>query len=220
MNGYKSNTVDACQISFPTNFHGLCTNLFATRFAIMYKPTSGMAWAFMFISSLQSVFAITIDSILLHGFNKRLLSLELDDESKMEYITQQTMRLAPTYIIILILGCLYHPALCWDTLRLQNFTQMIGACLFSLAIFGYSLLQILQIRHAIAEIQAFEPRFRKMSAADNQLTLALPGVIAITTTTLSLVAWRLTNIFAWTTYKQFSADMVVRRRYMLLQVDL
>lgn len=184
----------------------------------IYRPSSVWAWAFLMTACLQSASAIIIDCVLLYKFNERLLSLHLDGDTDITYTKQQALRTAPTYLVILVLGSCYHPLLAWDTLRLQSVVQMIAVCIFGAAIFGYSLVQALQIHNTIEEIRSYEIGFLAMSRVEDGLIIALPLVIAVTATVLCFIAWRLVQVFAWTVYKDFSADIAVKRRYMLLQV--
>ena len=49
--------------------------------------------------------------------------------------------------------------------------------------------------------------------------LACPCVIALGTILLSGVAWKLYHEFAWTIYKNISADLRLKRRYLTFQVS-
>jgi hypothetical protein len=48
--------------------------------------------------------------------------------------------------------------------------------------------------------------------------VAVPCVIAFFTVVLTGVAWKLYDEFAWTIYKQISADLRMKRRFLTFQV--
>lgn len=186
----------------------------------MYRPTSAWAWAFLATACFQALFTIVVDSFLLYNLNRSLLSLRVDTASEMESYRQRAIRLTPTYLVILVLGVLYHASLSWDTLRLQNTVQICGVCLFGAAISAYSLAEVVQVRSAVNYFRLHAPESGSLlTAAESRLLVAMPIMLAITTLALCLLAWKLSQLFAWTIYKNFSADMNVRRRYMLLEVS-
>ena len=186
----------------------------------MYRPTSAWALAFLATACFQALFAIVVDSFLLYKFNRSLLSLRVDTDSEMGTFKQRAIRLTPTYLVILVLGVLYHASLSWDTLRLQNTVQICGVCLFGAAIAAYSLAEVVQVRSAVSYFRIHAPESGlPLSAAESRLLVAMPIMLAITTLALCLLAWKLSQLFAWTIYKNFSADVNVRRRYMLLEVS-
>jgi hypothetical protein len=48
--------------------------------------------------------------------------------------------------------------------------------------------------------------------------LAVPCIIAFFTVAMSAEAWKLYDEFAWTIYKQISADLRMKRRFLTFQV--
>lgn len=48
--------------------------------------------------------------------------------------------------------------------------------------------------------------------------LAVPCIIALFTVVMSFTAWKLYDEFAWTIYKQISADLRMKRRFLTFQV--
>lgn len=186
----------------------------------MYRPTSVWAWAFLGTACFQACFAIIVDSFLLYKFDRRLLSLSVDSESDLESSRNHAMGLTPTYLVILIIGLLYHISLSWDTLRLQNTIQICGVCCFAAAMSIYSVAEVIEVRSAVSYFRMHMPASGiLLTAAESGLLVAIPAVLAITTLGLCFFAWKLSQMFAWTIYKSFSADMDVRKRYMLLEVS-
>lgn len=161
-----------------------------------------------------------VDSFLLYKFDQRLLSLSVDADSDAESSRKHAMGLTPTYLVVLILGFLYHITLSWDTLRLQNTIQICGVCCFAAAMSAYSMAEVIEVRSAVNDLRIHMPASGTLlTAAESGLLVAIPAVLAITTLGLCFLAWKLSQMFAWTIYKSFSADMDIRKRYTLLEVS-
>lgn len=186
----------------------------------MFRPTSAWAWAFLGTACFQACFTIIIDSFLLYKFDQRLLSLNVDTGSDVESSRKHAMGLTPTYLVILVLGLLYHISLSWDTLRLQNTIQICGVCCFAAAMSAYAMAEVIEVRSAVSDFRIHMPASGTLlTAAEDGLLVAIPAVLAITTLGLCFLAWKLSRMFAWTIYKSFSADMNIRKRYTLLEVS-
>lgn len=167
------------------------------------------------------MFTIIVDSFLLYKFDHRLLALSVDTDSEAGSSKQHAMGLTPMYLVVLILGLLFHASLSWDSLRLQNKVQIYGVCSFAAAMSAYSVAEVIQVRSAVSYFRVHVPESGTLlTAAESGLLVAIPIVIAITTLGLCLLAWKLSQTFAWTIYKNFSADVGVRKKYTLLEVSV
>lgn len=187
----------------------------------MYRPTSIWGWAFLGTACFQALFTIIVDSFLLYRFDHRLQSLSIDTGSDVASAKTHAMGLTPMYLVVLVLGLLYHTALSWDSLRLQNKVQIYGVCSFAAAMSAYSVAEVIQIRSAVSYFRIHVPGSGPLlTAAESGLLVAIPVVLAITTFGLCLLAWKLSQTFAWTIYKNFSADVGVRKKYTLLEVSV
>lgn len=90
----------------------------------------------------------------------------------------------------------------------------------NLGILVYTAIQIDQIKEAVDAL-----KFKNMIApgyweAVESYLDALPCVVALGSVCLAFVAWKLYGEFAWTIYKQISADLRMKRRYLVFQVRL
>ena len=132
------------------------------------------------------------------------------------------VRAIDTYLALFIFGFFYQIGLTWDVLRLKNTIQVIGLCMYNCGLVIYAAVQPDQIHDAIAAAIAADPT----SKIDNDLWLALrpyliavPCVIALGTLVMSFIAWKLYDEFAWSIYKHISADLAMKRRYLVYQVS-
>ena len=186
----------------------------------MYRPTSTWGWAFLGTACSQAMFTIIVDSFLLYRFDHRLLALNVDTDSDVASSKQHAMGLTPMYLVVLVLGLFYHTTLSWDSLRLQNKVQIYGVCSFAAAMSAYSVAQVIQVQSAVSYFRVHVPGSQPLlTAAESGFLVAIPVVLAITTLGLCLLAWKLSQTFAWTIYKNFSADVGVRKKYTLFEVS-
>lgn len=125
----------------------------------------------------------------------------------------------PTYLALFIFGFIYELVLAWDALRLKNTIQVIGICIYNVGMVIYSSVQMEQVDEAITDLlgngQIEHDTWRNLKP----LLIAAPCVIALGTVSLSFVAYKLYNEFAWTIYKHISADLRLKRRYLTYQVS-
>jgi hypothetical protein len=124
----------------------------------------------------------------------------------------------PTYLSLLIFGFVYQLVLVYDALANKNTIQVIGLCMMNLGILVYTAIQIDQIKDATNALLGkhfIEPGYW---TSVQPYLIALPCIVALGTVLLSLIAWKLYDEFAWTIYKQISADLRLKRRYLVFQV--
>jgi hypothetical protein len=131
----------------------------------------------------------------------------------------------PTYLTLFIFGFIYQFILVFDALRLKNTIQIIGLCICNLGFLIYAAVQMNQIRDAVLGLKDHrQPTASKSQAAakfwrdTKPFLTAIPCVIAVGSICMSFVAWKLYNEFAWTIYKNISADLRLKRRYLAYQV--
>lgn len=125
----------------------------------------------------------------------------------------------PTYLSLFIFGFIYEMWLVYDSLKLKNTIQIIGLCIYNVGLLIESAVQTDQIRDAINEEDSGrEPLRPDFDAIIKPFTIALPIVMAVGTVLMSLVAWKLYDEFSWSIYKNISADLRLKRRYLSYQV--
>lgn len=128
-------------------------------------------------------------------------------------------RTIPTYLALLILGFIYEIVLVFDALAAKNTIQVIGICMMNLAMMVYTAIQIDQIHEAFVYLNS-QRLIRVDYWSDvHPYLIALPAITGLGTVALSFMAYKLYEEFAWTIYKQISADLRLKRRYLVYQVS-
>jgi hypothetical protein len=131
----------------------------------------------------------------------------------------QASKAMPTYFSLFLFAEVFGVGLTWDSLRLKNTIQVIGLCIYHLALATYSIIQISQIRDALtaAELRNI------WDGSDGNLAIrpflyAIPPIILTSNAILVFLAIRLYREMGWTIYKKIGADLQMRRRYMAYQI--
>lgn len=133
-------------------------------------------------------------------------------------------RAIPTSLTLYIFGFLYQLVLVYDALRLQNTIQVIGLCIFNVALLVYASVQMTQIHDAVGHLQTVTKETPtglidpSVWDGTKQYLTAVPCIIALGFVLMSVVAWKLYDEFAWMIYKHISADLRMKRRYLTFQV--
>ena len=131
----------------------------------------------------------------------------------------------PTTLTLFIFAFIYEVVLVFDALRLKNTIQVIGLCLCNVGLVIYAAVQIKSIRDSASRVQS--EVFRKGKSRNNvdkflkdtrPYLTAIPCILSVGSIAMCFVAYKLYNEFAWTIYKQISADLRLKRRYLAFQV--
>lgn len=125
----------------------------------------------------------------------------------------------PTYLGLLIFAFIYQLILVYDGLAAKNTIQIIGLVFMNLAILIYTAIQIDQIEEAYKSLLALHFITEDYWPGVKPFLIALPLIVALSTLVLGFIAWKLYGEFAWTIYKQISADLRMKRRYLVYQVS-
>lgn len=151
-----------------------------------------------------------------------------DDDTSAQYKT------IPTFLTLFIFGFLYELLLVWDALRLKNTIQIIGICIANLALLVYTAIQIDQIHEALTllgqndRLDGGYTNDKNVVITPEQalwdevqgFLIAIPIILAVGTIVLSLIAWKLYQVFAWDILKQIGADYRMKKRFLHYQVSL
>jgi hypothetical protein len=128
------------------------------------------------------------------------------------------VRSIPTYLSLLIFGFVYQLVLVYDALANKNTIQIIGLCIMNLGILVYTAIQIDQIKDATKALISKHMIEEGYWGIVQPYLITLPCVIALGSVLLGYAAWKLYDEFAWTIYKTISADLRLKRRYLVYQV--
>lgn len=142
-------------------------------------------------------------------------------DKKTEHPELQTI---PTFLTLYIFAFLFQLLLVFDALRAKNTIQVIGLCMFNAALLLYAAIQLTQIQHAIGTLSRATDTLPHGAIQDGLWSsvkpylIAVPCIIALGFVLMSIAAWKLYDEFAWTIYKEISADLKMKRRYLTYQV--
>jgi len=180
----------------------------------MYIPKTGWSWAFLTIAILESLLVLGFEGYVFALFQNNVKDIAAD----MNPVPTQT-RTIPTYLTLFIFGHVFFVGLVYDALRLKNTIQIIGLCIFNLALLVYGAIQIDQIKEANEWLlnQGLLEDTTVWSKIQPFL-IAIPCILALCTVLMSIICWKLYDEFAWTIYKHISADVRMKRRYLTYQI--
>ena len=124
----------------------------------------------------------------------------------------------PTSLTLYIFAMIYWLYLTWDALRLKNTIQVIGLCISDYALIVYGAVQTKQIADIVGNLRT---KGVEIGGAVNETWgsfVAIPCVIAAGAVAMTFVGRKLYDEFAWTIYKNISADLRMKQRYLNYQV--
>lgn len=130
-------------------------------------------------------------------------------------------RAIPTYFALFLFAEIFGLVVAWDSLRLKNTIQVIGLCIYHLALLAYAVIQIDQIRDSLLSLSLLNDAIWGRSIDSLQPWLVtIPCIIGAGTIVMGYFAYRLYEEFGWTIFKHIGADLAMRRRYMAYQIFL
>ncbi|RPA83709.1 hypothetical protein BJ508DRAFT_304582 [Ascobolus immersus RN42] len=190
---------------------------------MVYRPKTFWSWSFLLIALVESLIVLAFEGYVFAKFQNNLV--DRDDRiangvnNDFQYPQERTI---PTYLTLFIFGHLFMLFMVYDALRLKNTIQIIGLCLFNVALLIYAAIQKDQIKEADQYLKTEGARAlvdkEGVWKAIEPFLIAIPCVLALGTVLLSVVCWKLYDEFAWTIYKHISADLRMKRRYLTFQI--
>jgi hypothetical protein len=83
----------------------------------------------------------------------------------------------------------------------------------------YAAVQVDQIRNSVFALGNYVTSADQLWNNVHPYLVAAPCTLALGTSTMSFVAWKLYEEFAWTIYKHISADLRMKQRFLTFQVS-
>ena len=147
-----------------------------------------------------------------------LLQHPNNDTNRPEVATY--LKEVPTSLTLYIFAMIYWLYLTWDALRLKNTIQVIGLCISNFALVVYGAVQTKQVRDIVSQLSELNIQVTDETQSQiNPGLIANPIVLAVGAILMCIVARKqLYEEFSWTIYKNISADMAMRRRFLTYQV--
>jgi len=173
----------------------------------MYIPNTTWTWSFLIVTIVQAAIGLALEGYI---FAKFQTSLRDNGEH-----TNQAHAIT-AYLSLFIFGYLYELYLAWDALRRKNTIQVIGLCAYNLGLMIYAAVQMDQIRDAVTSLGG--EVLPDLYNDEKPLLVAVPCVLALGSIIMGFITWKLYDEFAWTIYKNISADVRMKRRYLAYQV--
>lgn len=183
---------------------------------MLIMPSSRWSWIFMGTTLFQCIVALALEGYVFGKFQASLLHKAREDVDGQGPLSGALT--IPTYLALFIFGFLYELVLVWDALRLKNTIQVIGICMYNLGMLIYAAVEMSQVDDAIHSLQSGDAIKPLTWNSLRPYLIATPCLIALCSVIMSFVAWKLYDEFAWTIYKQISADLRLKRRFLTYQV--
>lgn len=201
----------------------------------MYIPDSLWSWSFLLVAVVQACIALGLEGSVHRLGDERIAKTVVLLTSFCSYVFAEfeialapgassagsVTRTIPCYLSLLIFGFFYQLLLVYDALNKKNTIQIIGICAYNGAILVYTAIQIEQINSAISTLintHNIRQDYVGLWAHVHPFLIAVPCVIALGTALLLFISWKLYEEFAWTIYKQITADLQIKRRYLVYQI--
>lgn len=115
-------------------------------------------------------------------------------------------------------GLLYELLLAWDGLRLQNSIQLIGLCVCNIGLAIYGVAQVEEIRIAVNVMKENLDADKDLWGRYKIHTILVPAMMAVGSIIMSALTWELHNEFSWAFFKNVSADLGMKLRFITYQV--
>lgn len=144
----------------------------------------------------------------------------IDFEKKLEGLSDNEVALKPirTALGLYTFGLLYELLLVWDALRRQNAIQLIGLCICNVGLAMYGVVQIQEIKIASAAMSEDSDSGESLWEKYKVHVILVPAMMALGSIIMSVLTWKLHSEFSWAFFKNISADLGMKRRFITYQV--
>ncbi|KAI9037782.1 uncharacterized protein KD926_011571 [Aspergillus affinis] len=177
--------------------------------ATVYKPNSLWTKSFMITAVVQNCFTVGIESFMIMDFEKNLEGLS-DNEVAFKPIR--------TSLGLYTFGLLYELLLVWDGLRHQNAIQLIGLCICNVGLAMYGVVQVKEIMIAVGVMNENSNTHDDLWGKYKVHIILVPAMMAFGSIIMCVLTWKLHSEFSWAFFKNVSADLGMKRRFITYQV--
>lgn len=190
----------------------------SNRFQLYNHPST-----YQLIYKLLLIFVLFVQSITLIGF---FASVYISLDGYIESSENVQYRNILAYLLIFIIATIFAVFIAIDSLLNKNVNQLVGLCLFNIAMSVYGAILPRQINHTI------EPLSPGSLSADQFQSIqwrviVVPAISGLCSIILFLLTWYFYREFGWDMYKQLGADIKLRKAlrikytfYMLQKFNL
>lgn len=102
---------------------------------------------------------------------------------------------------------------------MKNTIQIIGLCFYNLGLLVEAAVQSDQVHDAVQNLgdTVKDPNFWEDT---RPFIIAVPCVLGLGSCCMAFLTWKLYHEFAWSIYKDISADLRLKRRFLSYQVSI
>ncbi|KAJ5355086.1 uncharacterized protein N7496_012298 [Penicillium cataractarum] len=123
-----------------------------------------------------------------------------------------------SFLGLYVFALLYELALSYDALRHRNTIQLVGLCFCNVGLTAYGVLQMQEIEPTLRSMMANALIDTRLLHLYRMVLILVPTILAVGTLCLTFLTWKLRAEFSWSFYKNISADLQMKRRYLTYQV--
>jgi hypothetical protein len=133
----------------------------------------------------------------------------------------------PTNLSIILFAFVYECLLICDAIYNQNSVQVTAVCFINAGLVVTTALSRLQLKNAIYSMaDARDANGQPLVHLDQdiwgnvrEIMIASPIILAVGTALLFAILLKLLKHFSWIKYQHLNGDLVMRRRYLVYQVN-
>ncbi|KAJ5106322.1 hypothetical protein N7456_002997 [Penicillium angulare] len=173
----------------------------------MYIPNTTWTWSFAIVTFCQTLVVLALEIYVFANF-----------QIQEKHNDSPASKTIPTFLALYSFGFLYELVLVYDALKMKNTIQIIGLCMCNVGLLVYGAVQVKQIRTAVSTLALMGQIDSIVWSESEPFLIAIPCIVALGTTLIAFLAWKLYDEFAWTIYKHISADLRMKRRYLTYQI--
>lgn len=123
-----------------------------------------------------------------------------------------------SFLGLFIFALLYELALSYDALRRKNTIQLVGLCVCNLGLLTYGFIQMEEVQSIIGTMVKDKNLSNHLLKVYRIELIIVPVILGVGTVCMIFFTWKLRAEFSWSIYKNISADLQMKRRYLTYQV--